>query len=154
MMWFFLFACNSQTAEKPNVTCSYDDITFDKSSISFASSHCQELILVSEVFGVGNMNIALEADEEGKYWTPIITAQGDAIFQGLSLSGTYAIQGQSPTRLWKQGYQSWWWSRVTALTEIEYDEHAMPMVGGDGDGLTDEALFFLVGKFGRKRRWR
>ena len=42
-------------------------------------------------------------------------AESSSVFEGFTLTGAYALQGDSPTRLWKQGYQSWWWSGVTAL---------------------------------------
>ena len=84
---------------------------------------------------------------------PIITANSDGLFDGLVLSGNYTLPGEEPTRLWKQGYQSWWWSGVTDLVSPESDEDDLPLVGGDGNGVnaTEEKPYSswwlgLVGK--------
>ena len=158
LFWIGMFSCtsksNKHTDTSEDLTCSYDDVILEMNKLSFDSqTHCQELSLGPQIFGNGDMSIQFEAQEDSRIWKPIITAQTDSIFRGFSLSGTYKLQGQDPTLLWKQGYQSWWWSGITELSDIEFDENLMPLVGGDGDGIsaTDETPFSswwvgLVGK--------
>lgn len=156
-MFYFIsiLACSSTKEEpKSNSTCSYDNIIFDENTLSFdEKEHCQELTLSSKIFGDGEMSVTLVQQENEYTWKPIITAESSSVFEGFTLTGAYALQGDSPTRLWKQGYQSWWWSGVTALRDMDFDENAMPLVGGDGDGVSakDETPYSswwvgLVGK--------
>ena len=67
--------------------------------------------MTPQIFGDGTMSIHFETQQDSQ-WKPIVTAQTDSVFEVYSLSGTYTLQGKEPTLLWKQGYQSWWWSGI------------------------------------------
>jgi hypothetical protein len=56
--------------------------------------------------------------------------------EALVLQGNYALEGAQPVRFWKQGYQSWWWSGVTELSQMTFDDRGLPVVGGDGNGTS------------------
>jgi len=149
MLWLLL-ACNG---EKTPETCSlFSSLTHDGQHFSLPEESCSQISISPRIIGEGDLTIRFEEIENG--WQPIITAQTEATFQALSLEGSYSLSGTTPTRLWKQGYQSWWWSGITDLEEVELDASTnLPLVGGDGDGTsaTEEKAYSswwnaLIGK--------
>jgi len=150
MIWF-LFSCNATEKESATTCTSNVGIADDTTSISLQNNSCSTLTLSPQLLSEGELT--LQWEKQGNVLTPIISAQQDSLFSGLVLSGEYSLKGQQETRLWKQGYQSWWWSGVTALIEPEYDDIGIPLVGGDdhGTSATDEKPYSswwlgLVGK--------
>jgi len=150
MIWF-LFACNPAEKESANVCLSDAGLAQSTETITLVSSSCSSLSLSPQILSVGELSLRWEQNENTI--TPILTAERDAVFSGLVLSGEYSLNGNQPTRLWKQGYQSWWWSGITELSTPEYDELGIPLVGGDDNGVsaTDEKPYSswwqgLVGK--------
>ena len=133
MIWLAIFSC--QEPEKNTPSCnSSAGITLSSPLITLEENACSSLSLSPRILGQGEFSVRWE--QTGNTITPILTAQDSAIFYGLVLEGDYDIVGESPVRLWKQGYQSWWWSGITDLVEPEYDNEGIPLVGGDDHGTS------------------
>ena len=134
MIWSLLFSC--QEAEKSTPQCNSNaGITLSSAQqITLPEDACSSLSLSTNVLSEGNISVHWQQD--GNTITPILTAQEPAVFSGLVLQGEYNLEGENPIRLWKQGYQSWWWSGVTKLFEPEYDDQGIPLVGGDDHGTS------------------
>ena len=133
MIWSILFAC--QETEKNTPSCSSNaGITISSQQITLEANACSSLSLSPRILGQGALSVRWE--QNGNTITPILTAQETATFSGLILEGNYDVAGEKPIRLWKQGYQSWWWSGVTDLVNPEYDEEGIPLVGGDDHGTS------------------
>ena len=77
---------------------------------------------------VGEGDVVLNA--AGTSLTPVVS--GD--IERFALHGTWTIDGASEPRLWRQGWQSWSWSGVTALDRFAMDGD-FPAIGGDLDGF-------------------
>ena len=43
------------------------------------------------------MSVTLIQQENEHTWKPIITVESSSVFEGLTLTGSYALQGDSPT---------------------------------------------------------
>ena len=133
MIWSILFSC--QETEKNTSLCNSNaGIIVSSQQVTLEENACSSLSLSSRILGQGNMSVRWE--QNGNTVTPILTAQEEAVFSGLVLEGEYNVVGENPIRLWKQGYQSWWWSGVTDLVEPEYDDEGIPLVGGDDNGTS------------------
>ena len=133
MIWSIFFAC--QETEKNTPSCSSNaGITISSQQITLEANACSSLSLSPRTLGQGALSVRWE--QNGNTITPILTAQETATFSGLVLEGEYNVAGENPIRLWKQGYQSWWWSGVTDLVTPEYDEEGIPLVGGDDHGTS------------------
>jgi alpha-galactosidase len=112
---------------------------------------CLDATLALSVRGEG-VTATLVEDDGGV--APIVTAGPEGgVVTAVVLDGPLVIPGEGPLRLWRQGYQSWWWSGVTDLEPVVFDDAGLPVVGGDADGLaaTDETAFtsWWVGLLGR-----
>jgi len=94
---------------------------------------CASIQLSPMILGEGELSIELIEFEGG--WAPHITAVGEARFDGLVLTGAHEQVGAADAVLWRQGYQSWSFSGVTALGDLPLDEWGVPVVGGDGDAV-------------------
>lgn len=125
LLWL---ACHRTPDESP---CQ-GGVAFVENGMLTLSSDCASATLSPRVIGDGALTVELL--QEGDAIVPLIRGQGT--LRALALEGPIALRGQSPPRLWKQGYQSWWWSGVTALTPIETDADGLPIAGGDGDGAS------------------
>ncbi|MEC7986497.1 MAG: hypothetical protein VX278_15125 [Myxococcota bacterium] len=151
MIWLLL-ACNQGTEKEQEQTCSVENYALlENEAIVLPQDACQTLSLRSQILGEGTLSLRWE--QHNHQLQPIISASGDATFQGLVLNGSYTLRGENEIRLWKQGYQSWWWSGVTDLVEPELDEYGIPLTGGDdhGTSATEEKPYSswwngLVGK--------
>lgn len=153
MLWLLL-ACGNTDSDKTIECDSSAAIQLVGDVFSLPDNACATLSLESTVLGEGDLSVSWTETEHG--FQPIITANSDGLFDGLVLSGDYTLSGEEPTRLWKQGYQSWWWSGVTDLVAPEFDADGLPLVGGDGNGVNateEEPYSFLVAWFGRKIGW-
>ncbi|HJN76808.1 MAG TPA: glycoside hydrolase family 36 protein [Myxococcota bacterium] len=113
-----------------------------------AEGHCGYVELRAEVHGEGELEVSFTEVEGGLQ--PEISGEG--VFEALVLSGQMELSGDEDLVVWKQGYQSWWWSGVTELQPLEWED-GLPVAGGDGDGMsaTEEtsATSWWVGLAGR-----
>lgn len=103
---------------------------------------------------VGSGDLSLDWRDIGEGWQPVLTAGvGGATVEGLSLRGVLPLGGVGEVVLWRQGYQSWSWSGVTALPDRVEMDGALPAVDGDGDGIDVvneiEGTSWWVGLVGR-----
>ena len=93
--------------------------------------------MTPSVRATGNVELRFEPhDTIENAWVPVLSSDNGAVVESVSLSGSYSLQGKEPSRIWKQGYQSWWWSGVADLVEPVMDEHGLPVIGGDGGGTS------------------
>lgn len=132
MIWLLLACTSEKQAE--TICTSFVGIAENTDTITLGENSCSTITLSSEILSEGD--ISLEWEKSGNTITPVLTAESDAVFSGLVLTGDYMLKGEAETRIWKQGYQSWWWSGVTELIAPEYDEQGIPLVGGDGNGVS------------------
>lgn len=115
-------------------------------------SDCGSLSLSPLLVGTGELTVSLAVD--GQSVIPTITAgSGGGVLEALALTGAVELTGAEPARLWRQGYQSWWWSGVTELEPITLTDDGLPLTGGDGNGTsaTEETPFssWWLGLLGR-----
>ena len=150
MLWLW-FACGNIDSDKAVECDSAASILHLENGFGLPEKSCANLSLESRILGEGDLSVSWTETDHG--FQPTITANSDGLFDGLVLSGNYTLPGEEPTRIWKQGYQSWWWSGVTELVSPEFDEDGLPLVGGDGNGVnaTEEEPYSswwlgLVGK--------
>ncbi len=102
-----------------------------------ADRGCGRLELAARVLGEGTLGLrfeVLEQTEDGAVVQPVIVGEGT--WTGLALEGGWALDGEEEPAWWRQGYQSWSWSGVSALIPPELDTEGLPVPGGDGDGLS------------------
>lgn len=95
------------------------------------SQECVKLVARSTVVGQGEWSVRFE--QEGQVLTPVLTGKGT--FEALVLDGSLGLAGEATPVLWKQGFQSWWWSGVTELSPLSW-ENQVPVAGGDGNGMS------------------
>ena len=131
MLWLLL-ACGNTDSDKTMECDSSASVQLVGEDFSLPDNACSTFSLES-ILGEGDLSVSWTETEHG--FQPTITANSDGLFDGLVLSGNYTLSGEEPTRLWKQGYQSWWWSGVTDLVAPEFDADGLPLVGGDGNGV-------------------
>ena len=150
MIWLWI-GCNKENVKEQNQCVYGSSIELTDKAFSLPQQDCQSISLSTRILGTENLSVEWRHDMSS--WTPTIIAQGDGVFNGLVLEGSYELNGADQTLIWKQGYQSWWWSGVTELSEPELDTNNLPLVGGDGDGIdaTEEKPYSswwvgLVGK--------
>ena len=127
-------------------------IAIDGDAVTLAAEGCASLRLEPAIIGDGSLSVTLRAVDGGV--EPVITAgAGGGTFEALVLHGAASVAGDAAPVLWKQGYQSWWWSGVTALEPVELDARGIPVAGGDthGSSATDEtpSTSWWVGLLGR-----
>jgi hypothetical protein len=135
MLWFIL-ACN--TNEKiPNCQPVSSIEIGTSNTLTLGNNSCSSLQISPEIFGSGDMSIRFEEIDGGGIQPIVRSGANGAVFEALILSGNFELRGsEEPLRIWKQGYQSWWWSGVTELEPIQFDDNGIPMVGGDGNGTS------------------
>ncbi|MBM73877.1 MAG: hypothetical protein CMK59_00645 [Proteobacteria bacterium] len=151
MIWL-LIGCNKNTPIEQN-QCVYNSfLESDDSSFFSSDTNCQTIEVSTRILGDGDFSI--EWEQESNSLTPTLVAHEEGVFNGLILEGTYQLNGAAQPLIWKQGYQSWWWSGITELTTPELDINNLPLVGGDGDGIdaTEEKPYssWWVGLVGKK----
>ncbi len=124
---------------------------WDGEALRLADTPCGEVALKPRVTASGDVEVALEAVDGG--WQPVLSSQSGATVTGLVLEGTWSLEGASDVVLWKQGYQSWSWSGVTAPGDAVRDANEIIEAGGDGDAFTviaeNAATSWWVGLLGR-----
>ncbi|MEE2752202.1 MAG: glycoside hydrolase family 36 protein [Myxococcota bacterium] len=128
------------------------DLEVSPSGLSLTGSGCVDLSLESTVHGEGELSVVL-TEQDGAI-TPRITAgAGGGVFHALVLDGELVLEGEREPRLWRQGYQSWWWSGVSELEALAFEASGLPVVGGDGGGVSaiheTPATSWWVGLLGR-----
>ena len=107
--------------------------TWTSGSLRHERPDCATVELSATVLGTGEFSV--DFVEEAGGWQPTVTATSAGRFEGLVLSGAYSIVGTVDPVLWRQGYQSWSYSGVTALEALERDDRGVPLIGGDGDAI-------------------
>ncbi len=127
--------------------------TTDGSEISLSAGDCAQTTLSPTALGEGSLSVTFTENSDGSF-TPTVTAGTDGgTFEALALRGDASVAGAAPARLWRQGYQSWWFSGVVESEPITLDDRGLPEVGGDGDGISavEETPFtsWWVGLLGR-----
>ena len=132
MIWFLL-ACRPDDKSpdcQMRVSAEVEDL-----EITWPDDSCGTLKLNAEVKGTEGLSLRLQID--GTKIKPIVQAgsQGGEV-EAVIFQGDYELHGNTPIRLWKQGYQSWWWSGVTDLNPVTLDNNGLPEVGGDGNGTS------------------
>jgi len=128
------------------------EVAVAETGLRLSGVDCVDLTLESTLHGDGALSVTF--GEHNGAITPTITAgAGGAVFHALVLEGALVLQGERSPRLWRQGYQSWWWSGVSELEELAFEESGLPVVGGDGGGVSaiheTPATSWWVGLLGR-----
>ena len=134
-LWLLLLGCplpEDTGTELCTAPPSYD---FDDQGVSLLQDDCGEVRLVAEVHGTGELTLELDAQDAPVIRLTLTAGAEGAVFEGLTLRGPWSLPGDpAEPAWWRQGYQSWSWSGVTAFEEATLDEAGQPEVGGDGDG--------------------
>ena len=134
MIWLLL-ACNQGSEKEKEQSCTQENYAIiENNTILFPENSCQSLSLTEQILGEGTLSLRWQ--QNGQQLQPILTSTGESTFRGLVLNGPYSLRGEANTRLWKQGYQSWWWSGITDLVEPVLDDDNIPLVGGDDNGTS------------------
>ena len=107
------------------------DFELDGGVLAHDSRRCGSVRLEAEVLGDGDLSV--EWTEEDGLFVPTVVGQGTV--EALVLQGPVELDGDEEPVIWKQGYQSWWWSGVAELQPLEWSD-GLPVAGGDGDGLS------------------
>ena len=132
MIWFLL-ACRSED-KSPDCQMAAA-VEIQGQNIAFSDNACAQLNLTPEIIGTGTLNVRFEQINDSIQ--PILsTDENGATLDAFVLYGNHTLRGSSPVQLWKQGYQSWWWSGVTNLMPLTFDALGLPEVGGDGNGTS------------------
>lgn len=132
MIWFLL-ACRSED-KSPDCQMAVS-AEIQGTNITWPEDACGALSLTAELKGSSGLSLRLEPVGTG--FQPIIQASSEGgTLEAVVLQGSYELKGTEPIRLWKQGYQSWWWSGVTELKPVTFDSNGLPEVGGDGNGTS------------------
>jgi alpha-galactosidase len=143
-MLLALLACSEATHE----ACQLQSLEASGDTLTLRST-CGSWNATGSVLGEGELS--LELVQQGQQILPVV--RGSGTLEALVLEGPVSLDGTQTPVLWKQGYQSWWWSGVTELSPIEFED-GLPRVGGDGDGLAalDETAWssWWVGLLGRR----
>lgn len=148
-----LLACQRGGREEEEALCAGEAaLEAAGEGLVLAQPGCATLELSPLIVGEGAMALDWQDAEGGLQ--PVITAgAGGATFRGLALTGPLTLAGAAAPRLWRQGYQSWWWSGVTELSALTLNEDGLPLAGGDtsGSAATDETAFssWWAGLLGR-----
>ena len=91
MIWLLL-ACNQGTEKEQEQSCIVENYAqIENDTISFPANACQTLSLSTQILGEGEFSLRWEQQENALQ--PIISANGEATFQGLVLNGTYTLRG-------------------------------------------------------------
>jgi hypothetical protein len=126
MVLLLALACNREE----EIVCSDPTLSAVGRDLTFTGG-CAQWVARGRPLGPGDFSVRWEVD--GQTATPIVTGEGT--FYGLLLDGSLGLDGEEDPVLWKQGYQSWWWSGVTELQPLDWAER-VPVAGGDGDGIS------------------
>jgi alpha-galactosidase len=107
--------------------------TVQAAGLTVSRGGCASLELSAELHGTGDLAlIGLEVDPP-VFQLTVAAGDSGGTFEGLTLRGPWTVEGPGDAVWWRQGYQSWSWSGVTALDPAELDDEGQPKVGGDGD---------------------
>ena len=143
MLLLVALGCNGEDA----LECTAPTLDAQDGDLRFEAT-CAHWSARAEALGPGDFSVRWEID--GQTATPIVSGEGT--LYGVLVDGSLGVGGDQDPRLWKQGYQSWWWSGVTELTPLEWEDR-VPIAGGDGDGISavNETPFtsWWVGLVGR-----
>ncbi len=153
----FACACGPSPAESgradPTVCAAVSEAAaaWEGSSLSLSDSACGELVLEARVLAEGAVSVRFEQVDHG--WQPVLSSDTGAVVDGLVLEGSWSVAGEGEPVFWRQGFQSWSWSGVTALVEPNLDAEGIAVPGGDGDGFSSlddhAATSWWVGLLGR-----
>ncbi len=100
--------------------------------VSALHEGCGSVRLSAEVIGEGDLSVELVVDDGAI--VPVVSGTGT--FRGLVARGPIDLAGRGDPVLWRQGYQSWAWSGVTALEPLQWSDEGWPVTDGDGDAFS------------------
>jgi len=147
-----LLACGDPAQEAADPCAGAPTLSADGAALTFTLDGCGSLELTARPLGDGDLSVALAVD--GQDVTATVTADEAVTLEGVLLEGTWSLEGDSPARLWRQGYQSWAWAGVTALEPIVTDDARVPLSGADSADASflDDTAFssWWVGLLGRQ----
>ncbi len=132
--WLLLLGCPG-TTEDPEALCEMPPQHWvELDELGVFHGLCSDVRLTAEVHGTGELNFRGVAVNAPVFDLTITAGDTGGIFEGLTLRGPWTVEGRGEHAWWRQGYQSWSWSGVTALEPAALDAEGQPVVGGDGDG--------------------
>jgi hypothetical protein len=136
MLFILALACQPEPSPIPEASAC-TELRLELGAGILADRGCGRLDLQARILGEGTLGLRfdlLDQTEAGAVIQPVIEGQGT--WTGLALEGGWALDGEEEPAWWRQGYQSWSWSGVSALSAPELDAEGLPVPGGDGDGLS------------------
>ena len=152
-----LVACGDDTPSKSTpdesgcASISEATAAWDGTTLTLSDPACGSVSLDARVLADGDVTVTFEPVADG--WQPVLTSAAGAVVDGLVLEGTYELAGSAEPVMWRQGFQSWSWSGVTALVAPNLDTDGIAIPGGDGDGFSSledhAATSWWVGLLGR-----
>ena len=125
--------------------------TWAGNRLTLTDSLCGQVDLEARVLADGSVSVRF--DRVDGAWQPVLSSETGAVVDGLVLEGAWSVTGEGEPVFWRQGFQSWSWSGVTALVEPNLDADGVAVPGGDGDGFSSledhAATSWWVGLLGR-----
>jgi len=112
------------------------DVSVTDDRISLTAEDCAEVSLTPDLVGEGALSVQLQLRDDGSIQPIVAAGAGGGTFHALALSGALSLVGEESARVWRQGYQSWWWAGVVDPDPISFTETGLPEVGGDGGGTS------------------
>lgn len=106
----------------------------DADELGVLQGLCADVRLTAQVHGTGELDFRGLAVDAPVFNLSVTAGDTGGTFEGLTLRGPWTVDGPGDHVWWRQGYQSWSWSGVTALEPAALDIDGEPVVGGDGDG--------------------
>ncbi|MDP6931816.1 MAG: hypothetical protein QGG40_02825 [Myxococcota bacterium] len=142
LVWLALLAACGPCRQEPVVCEGPRTLDVAPGGVTLVAGDCIDMDLRAQALGDGSLEVEL-IEVDGAV-VPVVTAgSGGAVLEAVVLEGPVTLDGNERVRIWKQGYQSWWWSGVTELEDVEFGDDGLPVAGGDGDGMSsvDETPF-------------
>ncbi len=131
LLLLLLFACNPRP-DSPELCSGETTVEIVDGDVVAERAGCMSMRLTPQLIGDDLLDVELVVNDG--VITPIVSGSGS--FEGLVLRGPQELYGSSETVLWRQGYQSWAWSGVTALEPLEWSDQGWPVTEGDGDAFS------------------
>ena len=120
--WLLLLGCPG-TDETPEVLCEMPAQHWvERDELGVFHGLCADVRLTAEVHGSGELAFRGVAVNAPVFDLTITAGDAGGTFEGLTLRGPLTVEGPGDTVWWRQGYQSWSWSGVTALEYATLDD--------------------------------
>jgi len=132
ILWLLL-ACPGSEPESEDLCQSEPQHWVDADELGVLQGQCADLRLDVQVHGEGELDFRGLAVNAPVFELTVTAGEAGGTFEGLTLRGPWTVEGPGEHAWWRQGYQSWSWSGVTALEPATLDTTGHPVVGGDGD---------------------